>query len=100
MEQSGSASPASAAPSVQSTLSPVALRSWNAASLDELSQLFANRSNKADGYATAFHAGVAAVLDAVADRARIIAAHGTDVYDNRLLFRLIAEIDVAARPIK
>jgi hypothetical protein len=67
--------------------------------LDDLAQLHSRRCNDAAGYATSTHSGVAAILQAVADHARYMAAQATDVYDNRLLFRLIAEIDVAAKPL-
>jgi hypothetical protein len=67
--------------------------------LDALAQLHANRANQADGYATSTHSGVAAVLQEVADEARLLAARSTEVYDNRLLFQLAAQLDKAARPV-
>lgn len=68
--------------------------------LDHLSQLHANSCNTADGYATSTHAGVAAVLQEVADEARRLAARSLEVYDNRLLYQFAAKLDKIARPAR
>jgi hypothetical protein len=67
--------------------------------LDDLAQLHAKRADDAVGYATSTHSGVAAILQAVADHARHTAAQATEVYDNRLLFRLAADLDAVAKPV-
>jgi len=43
-------------------------------------------------------AGVAAVLEAVADEAQRLAARSVDVYDNRLVYQLAAELNRTAKP--
>lgn len=67
--------------------------------LDALAQLHANRCNNAVGYATSTHSGVAAVLEAIADEGRALVARSTDVYDNRLVLQLVAQLDRLSRPV-
>jgi hypothetical protein len=67
--------------------------------LDALAQIHANRCNDAAGYATSTHSGVAAVLQEIADEARLLAARTPEVYDNRLLFQFAAGLDKLARPV-
>ena len=66
--------------------------------LDELVALHVSSSNAAEGYASATHAGVAAVLQAVADEGQRLAARTIGVYDNRLVYQLAAELNRAAKP--
>ena len=67
--------------------------------LDELVALYAEASsNASEGYASATHAGVAAVLQAVADEGQRLAARSVEVYDNRLVYQLAAELNRAAKP--
>lgn len=66
--------------------------------LDELVALYAEASsNASEGYASATHAGVAAVLEAVADEGQRLAARSVEVYDNRLVYRLAADLSRMAK---
>jgi len=52
--------------------------------LDTLAQVHANHCDRADGYATSTHAGVAAVLREVADDARHMAAGDLNTFPAKL----------------
>lgn len=66
--------------------------------LDTLAQQHANHCDRADGYATSTHAGVAAVLREIADDARRTAARELSIYDNRLIYQFAARLDRLAMP--
>ena len=70
----------------------------SAVDIEALVQAFAVASYRADGYATATHAGVAAVLEALADAARHQAAAAVHHYDHRSLYTFAIALDHASKP--
>lgn len=66
--------------------------------IEALVQIFASASYKADGHATGTHAGVAAVLEALATTAQYQAAAALQHYDHRSLYAFAAALQQAARP--
>lgn len=68
-----------------------------AVSLQALVDLFASASYKAEGHASATHAGVAAVLEALSDAAQRQAARQVERYDHRSLYGFAAAMQKASR---
>lgn len=65
--------------------------------LQTLVDLFASASYQAEGHATGTHAGVAAVLDRLADLAQRKAAAQVERYDHRSLYEFAADLHYAAK---